>query len=36
MTEQEKTSAVVEETREVVDTTPQSVTVEKRVITVLL
>ncbi len=36
MTEQEKTSAVVEETREAVDTTPQSVTVEKRVITVLL
>ena len=30
MTEQEKTSAVVEETREVVDTTPQSVTVEKK------
>lgn len=30
MTEQEKTSAVVEETREAVDTTPQSVTVEKK------
>ena len=30
MTEQEKTSAVVEETRETVDTTPQSPTVEKK------
>lgn len=31
MTEQEKSSAVVEETREAVDTTPQPVKAEKRV-----
>lgn len=30
MTEQEKSSAVVEETREAVDTTPQPVTAEKK------
>lgn len=35
MTEQEKSSAVVEETREAVETQPQPATAEKRVKTAL-
>lgn len=34
MTEQEKSSAVVDETRETVETTPQPVNIEKKVRTV--